>query len=82
MARAVGTDVLADIRRDNRHSVHEPSSPVRVAPTGAPKPSGGTGWVDALPLKPPSGNRWVDPQLDAQDTLDRTERARERGPKP
>jgi hypothetical protein len=33
-----------------------------------------TGWVDARPLGPPPGIRYVDQQLDAQDAKDRADR--------
>jgi hypothetical protein len=39
----------------------------------------GSGWVDAAPIGPPPGIRYVDAQLDAQDAKDRAELARKLG---
>jgi hypothetical protein len=49
--------------------------------SGGAAPSRGSGWVDAAPIGPPPGLRYVDAQLDAQDAKDLRERKRMLGEK-
>jgi hypothetical protein len=78
MAQATPTDMLHNIAmRDNR----APTGPGSAIPSSQQLTNvrgsnvvRGTGWVDAAPLTPPPGIRWVDAQLDAQDAKDRAER--------
>jgi hypothetical protein len=63
---------------------HAPNSPGMVPPSqqpssGAAAPVNKTGWVDAEPIGPPPGIRYVDAQLDVQDARDRAELKRKLG---
>ena len=81
MSRAVGTDVLNDIRRDHigRPSPVQPSGMLPEPRTSMTRPPvGQNGWID-----PPSVRDWrppglavMDRMLDQQDALDRAERTR------
>ncbi|UGY27312.1 hypothetical protein HU675_0011430 [Bradyrhizobium septentrionale] len=79
MSRAVGTDALRDIVRDNRRNVHDRPGIIPDTPAAAEKPPvGKNGWVE-----PPKITDWKPPGLDAferimdaQDAEDRRERKR------
>jgi hypothetical protein len=83
MSRAVGTDLLRDILRDNRRNVHDrsgilPPETKREAPVSRP-PTSQNGWVGPPKVadwKPP-GLAVMDRMLDAQDARDRAERERQ-----
>jgi hypothetical protein len=55
-----------------------PSSQQISGSSGA-APVNKSGWVDAAPIGPPPGLRYVDAQLDAQDARDRAELKRKLG---
>ena len=86
-ARAVGTDLIADIVRDHRRGVHQVSSPLASTPDPRviTEPVGvitsgpvNRGWVDAAPLPDsPPGYQHIDRMMNAQDARDRAERVAE-----
>jgi hypothetical protein len=81
MNAACGT---ADLR-DLVHASHAPRGPSQAGVPSSSTITGvhpgggarGTGWVDAAPLGPPPGLRYVDAQLDAQDNRDHAQRIAE-----
>jgi hypothetical protein len=70
----VGDDLMRDIVRDNRRSVHERSSV--IPETTKTEPVKKLSWVEPAPLGAYSGQRWIDAQIDVQDALDKAERAK------
>lgn len=83
MSRAVGTDLIRDLVRDNRRSVHErsginpPLQDARATAYAKP-PVGNNGWADPAPLR--NGyDRHIEAQLDAQGVQDRAELERRFG---
>jgi hypothetical protein len=75
MARAVPDQLMREIAmRDNRAPTGRPGMiPTNQQSTGGAAPVNKSGWVDAAPIGPPPGIRYVDAQLDAQDAKDRAE---------
>jgi hypothetical protein len=65
---AVPNRLMADIVADNRprpqHSAQLTAEPVKKAASG---------WIDPVPLAPPSGVDFCDAQMNVQDVLDRRE---------
>jgi hypothetical protein len=71
MLEAVPDRLMRDIVNDQRRGVSEPSSMATAPGARAPEPRGGTGWIDAQPLKPPPGVDILDRMMDAEDAKDR-----------
>jgi hypothetical protein len=80
MAAAVPDALVRQLVKDFGRGVSAPSSmipPKRDAV--APVQSATPGWVDAVPLRPPPGDKIIGQLLDAEDRRWRAERARELG---
>jgi hypothetical protein len=75
MSRAVGTDLIRDIVRDNRKSyLTRPSGDAQSS-----QPANRNGWVDPPQVRDwrPPGLAAMDRMMDVQDSIDRTQRARQ-----
>ena len=81
MSRAVGTDLIGDIVRDNRRSMHERSGILPPQPAAPAKPPVGQGgWIEPPQVRDwkPPGLAVMDRMMDAQDARDLAERKRGR----
>lgn len=72
--RAVGTDVIRDLVKDNRGGPAQRSSiiPQSRQEREAPRPNT-NGWIEPRPLAPQPGAALIDRIVDAQDKIDRAE---------
>jgi len=73
--QAVGDRLVADLVADARRGISQSAS--LLPPSREPAKPGGTGWVEAPPIKCPD-TRWIDAQLDAADRRDRAAAIRQR----
>ena len=71
MVRAVDTDVIREIVRDQRRAPIVPSS--IAGQSTAQSPGRSSGWSNPQPLSPPPGVALADKLMDAQDEIDRRE---------